>query len=112
MQSYTISDGLVDTKVNQVIPCFNITWKSKGSLFTMHLILNLSLNHIVTDVSKIILFPFKVTLTSFQSNSITSQRIFLFNFTFSGVTIPIMFIKCILPAILHNFLVHNIGYLI
>ena len=86
MQTYTISNGLLDVKVNQVMPCFNITWKSKSSILAMHLSLNLSLSYILTDVGKLILFPFKVILTSLQSNSRTSQRIFLFTFTFSGLT--------------------------
>ena len=86
--SYAVSRGLLDAKVNQVISCFNIIWKSKGSLLTMWLILNLSLNFIVTDVGKFILFPFKVMLTSFQFNSVMSQSIFIFIFTFSGVNVP------------------------
>ena len=34
-------------KVNHVIPCFSIRWKSKGSLFINHLTLNLSWSLIV-----------------------------------------------------------------
>ena len=75
-----------------------------GSLLTMCLILNLSLNLIVTDVGKFILFPFKVMLTSFQSDSIMSQSIFVFNFTFSGVNIPVILNRCMLSGILHNFI--------
>ena len=101
---YNASWGLLDAKVNQVMPCFNITWKSKGSLLTMHLILNLSLNFTVTDFSKLILFPFKVMLTSYQSKSITCQSIFLFNLTFSGVKVPVILNKCMLPTILPNFI--------
>ena len=70
----------------------------------MHLILNLSLNFIVNDVGKFILFPFKVTLTSFQSNSITCQSIFFFNFTFSGVYSPAILNRCMRSAFLHNFI--------
>ena len=70
--SYAVSGGFLDAKVNQVLPCFSIILKSNGSLLTMCLILNLSLNLIVTGVGKFILFPFEVTLTSFQSNSIMS----------------------------------------
>ena len=44
---------------------------------------------IVTDLGKLILYPFKVTLTSCQSHSIISQNIFLFNFTLSGDNVPI-----------------------
>ena len=106
MQSYTTSNGLLDAKVIliQAMPCFNTTWKSKGSLLTMCKILNLSLHFIATDVSKLILFPFKVMLTSLQSNSIMSQRIFLFNFTFSGVDVSVILNKCMLPFVLHNFM--------
>ena len=101
--SYAISGGLLDAKVNHAMPCFNIIWKSKGSLLTMHLILYICLNLIVTDVGKFILFPFKVMLTSFQSNPIMSQSIFLFNFTFSGASIPVILNRCMLPSILYNF---------
>ena len=52
--SYAVSGGLLDAKVNHVMPCFSIIWKNKGSLLTMHLILNLSLNLIETDVGKFI----------------------------------------------------------
>ena len=79
-------------------------WKTKGSLLTMHLILNLSQNFIVTDFGKLILFPFRVTLTSFQSNSITSQIKFHFNFTFSEVSVPIILNKSMLPLVLHNLI--------
>ena len=102
--SYIVSWGLLDANVNQVMPCFNTMWKSNGSLLTMHLILNLSLNCFVTDYGKLILFPFKVTLTSFQSNSVMSQIMFLFYFTFPGVNIPINLNKWMLPAILHNII--------
>ena len=59
--------------------------KSKGSHLTMHVMWNLSLSGIMTEPGRFILFPFKIILTSFQSNSITSQSIFLFNLTCSGV---------------------------
>ena len=38
---YTVS-CVPAAKVNHVIPCFSIRWKSKGSLLINHLILNLS----------------------------------------------------------------------
>ena len=63
--------------------------KSKGSHLTMCLILNLSLSS-VTDAGRFILFPFKVTLTSFQSISITYHNIFLFNLTCSGINFPVI----------------------
>ena len=44
----------------------------------MHLFLLLSLNLIVTDFGKLILFLFKAMLTYFQSISILSQILFLF----------------------------------
>ena len=43
-------------------------------------------------------------MTSFQSNSIMSQCILVFNFTFSGVNIPVILNRCMIPAILHNFI--------
>ena len=30
--SYAVWGGLLDAKVNQVVPCFSIIWKSRGSL--------------------------------------------------------------------------------
>ena len=59
---------------------------------------------IVIDFGKLILFPFKAKLTSYQSNSIMSQNIFLFNFTFSGVNVPVILNKCMLTAVLHNMI--------
>ena len=57
----------------------------------------------MTDAGNCISFPFKVILTSFQSNSITSKSIFLFNLTFSGGTFPVILNSHMLPAVLHNF---------
>ena len=78
--------------------------KEQGFFLTMCLILNLSQNFIVTDLGKLILFPFKVKLTSLQSNSIISQIKFHFSFTFSGGNLPLILNKFMLPAILHNFI--------
>ena len=69
----------------------------------MHLILNLSFNGIMTDAGKFILIPFKVILTSLQSNCITSKSIFCFNITFSRVNFPTILKRCMLPAVLQNF---------
>ena len=69
----------------------------------MCLILNLSQSFIVTDFGKLILFLFKVTLPSFESNAITSQIKFYCSFIFSGVNVPIILNKCMVPAVLHNF---------
>ena len=63
------------------------------NLLTRHLILNLSENFIVTDSGKLTLFPFKVTLTSFQSISIISQILFLVNLTPSEVRVPVILNK-------------------
>ena len=60
-------------KVNHVIPCLSIMWKSRGSIFIKHLILILSWSLIVTTLGKLILLSLKVTLTSFQSISRVSQ---------------------------------------
>ena len=68
------------------------------------LTLNLSLNGMITEVGKLMSFPFKVTLTSFQSFSNTSQIQFFFNLMHSGVSsLPLILNKCMLPAILHRF---------
>ena len=48
---------------------------------------------IVTDFGKLILFPFKVTLTSLQSISIISQILFLFTLKFLEVNVPIILNK-------------------
>ena len=69
---YTVS-CVLEAKVNHVIPCLSIMWKSSGSFFLMHLILILSLSLIVTILGKLILLSLKVTLTSFQSISKVSQ---------------------------------------
>ena len=50
-------------KVNHVIPCLSIMWKSRGSFFIKHLILILSWSLIVTTLGKLILLSLKVTLT-------------------------------------------------
>ena len=68
----------------------------------MHLILNLSQNF--NEFGKLTLFPFKITLTPFQSIPIMSQIKFCFNFTFSGNNVPVILNRWILPAILHNFI--------
>ena len=78
--SYTVFEVLFYTvfcvfeaKVNQVIPCLSIIWKSSGSLLMKHLILILSLSLIVILLGKLILLSLKVTLNSFQSMSRVSQ---------------------------------------
>ena len=38
VMSYTVSGGLLEAKINQVKHCFNMIWKSKGSLLTMGLL--------------------------------------------------------------------------
>ena len=58
----------------------------------------------LTDFGKFISFPFKVTLTSFQSISIISQILFLFNLTFSEVNVPIILKRWMIPAVLLNFM--------
>ena len=77
--------------------------KKQGFSFDNPSNLNLSLSGIVTDAGRFILFPFKVTLTSFQSISIMSPHIFLFNVTCSGINFPVILSKCMHPAVLHNF---------
>ena len=57
----------------------------------------------MTDVGRFTLSPFKVTLTSFQSISMTFHNIFLFNLMCSGTKFPVILNKCMFPAVLHNF---------
>ena len=57
----------------------------------------------MTEAGRFILLQFKVILTSFQSNSITSQSIFFFNLICPGINFPVCFNKCMFPVILHNF---------
>ena len=56
----------------------------------------------ITEVGKLISFPFKVTLTSFHSIYNTFQIQFFLNFIHSGVSLPLILNKCMLPAILHR----------
>ena len=67
-----------------------------------HLVINLSLKGIMTEVGRLMSFPFKVTLTSFQSISNTSQIQFLLKLIHSGVNLPLILNRCILPATLHR----------
>ena len=62
-----------EAKVNHVIPCLSIMWKSRSSFFIKYLILILSLSLIVTTLGKLILLSLKVTVTSFQSISRVSK---------------------------------------
>ena len=57
----------------------------------------------MTEVGKLVSFPFKVTLTSFQSISNTFQIQFLLKFMCSGVNLPHILNNSMLPAILHRF---------
>ena len=91
-------------KVNHIIPCFSIRWKSKGSLFIKHLTLILSWSLIVTTLGKLTWLSLKVTVTSFLSISSTSYRQFLFSFMFSAFSMPVILNKWMLPAVLHNFI--------
>ena len=65
--------SVLEAKMNHVIPCLSIKWKSSGSFFIMHLILILSLSLIMNFLCKLILLSLKVTMTSFQSISKVSQ---------------------------------------
>ena len=73
---------LLFSKVNQILPCFNMTCKSKGSLLTSLLIPNLSLNGMVTEVGKLYFVSIQSHTDSFQSISNTHQIQFLFNAIF------------------------------
>ena len=89
----------MDTKFDL---CFNIKCSNKGLLFIICLILNLSLNGMITEPSKLITFPFNVTVTGLQSISITSLIVFLCSVTFSLLMLPVNLNKCILPDVLHS----------
>ena len=78
--------------------------KTKGPISNILLTLNLSLNGIIMDLGKFILFPFNVILTSFQSISMIHHNICLFNSTSSGNNFPVILNKFMLPAALHNFI--------
>ena len=80
-------------KVNHVIPCLSIRWKSKGSFFIKHLTLILSLSLIVTTLGKLILLSLKVTVTSFQSISLSVPYVIYINFMFSGFSVPVILNK-------------------
>ena len=88
----------------QVWPCFNIKCNNKGLLFIIHLILNLSLNGIITEPGKLITFQLNVTVTGHQSISIISHNVFLCKVTFSLFILPVNLNKSILPDVLHNLI--------
>ena len=92
------------SKVNQVLPCFNIMCNSNNHVLISFLAIYLTLNCKITGIGKLISFPFKVMLTSFQYISNTSKIQFFLSFIFSGVNLPLILNKCILPAILHRFI--------
>ena len=91
------------SRVNHAFPCFSIICSSKCCLVMRCLATNLSQNGIMTEVDKLTSFPFKVTLTSFQAISNASQIQFLLKFMHSGVNVPLILNKCMLPTILHRF---------
>ena len=93
---------IMSSMVNHVFLCFSITCRSKGCFLISCLTLNLSVNGMITEVGKLISLPLKVTLNSFQSISNTSQIQFFSNFIQSGVCLPLILNKCMLPAILHR----------
>ena len=64
----------------------------------------------VTDFGNLIVFPFKVMLTSFQSISIISQILFPFNLTLLEVNVHVILNKLMFPAIFHNLWVCSILY--
>ena len=86
----------------QVCPCFNIKCSNKGLLFIICLILNLSLNGMITEPGKLITFPLNVIVMGHQSISIISHNVFLCSITFSLFILPVNLNKCILPDVLHS----------
>ena len=101
--NYTVS-CVPAAKVNYVIPCSSIMWKSRGSFFIKHLFFILSWSLIVTNLGKLILLSLKVTLTSIHSISRVSQMQFLFSLMFSSFSVPIILNKWMLSVVLHNFM--------
>ena len=55
----------------------------------------------MTDAGRFNLFPFKVILTSFQSISMMTHNMFLFNLMCSGMNFPVILNNYMLPAVLH-----------
>ena len=55
------------SKAYHEVPCFSIICNRNDRFLIIHLNINLSLSGIITHVGKCIMFPFKVTRTSFQS---------------------------------------------
>ena len=91
-------------KVNHVIPCFRIRWKSKGSHFIKHLTLILSWSLIVTTLGKLILLSLKVTVTSFNLSLVCPICNLYFSFMSSAFSMTVILNKWTLPVVLHNFI--------
>ena len=91
----------MDTKFDLVLT-LNVT--TEVYFFIIHLILNLSLNGIITEPGKLITFPLNVTVTGCQSISITSHNLFLCSVIFSLFILPVSLNKCILPDVLHSLM--------
>ena len=66
--------------------------------------MNLSLNGMITEPSKLIIFPLNVTVIGCQSISIISHNVFLCKDIFSLYILHINLNKWILPDVLHNFI--------
>ena len=52
----------------------------------------------------LVLFGKYYSILPSSTDSIMSQIIFHFNFTFSGINIPVILNKCMFPAVLHHLI--------
>ena len=94
--SYAVLGESLFTKGNHVMPCISIIWKKQGFSFdNMPNFELISKQH--NDWSWwIYLTSIPSHIDSFQSNSITSQNIFLFNLIYSGVFLLLWIDVCFL----------------
>ena len=75
--------------------------EARASIWTICLILNLSLNGIMTDVGKFTFISIQIIWTSFQSIPIISQIMFFYSI-YSGINFPVILNKCMLPTVQNN----------
>ena len=71
-------------KVNHMIPCFSIRWKSKGSLLIKCLTLILSWSLIAMTLDKLTLLSLKVTVTIRLINLYMHVRLHLCILVYDG----------------------------
>ena len=103
LSSISIISHILD-KGYQVCPCVSIKCSNKGLLSIICLILTLSQKGIITELGKLITFPFTITVIFFQSISNISHTLFLCNLISSLCKLPVNLNKCMLPIVLHNLI--------